>query len=244
MPYLAVEGIYLLGYGVHLQTQSGCGLVDEVYGLVGQKPRGDVAVREFDGRDNRLVLDSYLMMIFVTLLQSSQNRYGIVGRRLIDHNLLESAFQSLVLLEVFLKFVQRGRSDCAQFATRQRRFENVCRIHRAVGFAGTDEGVNLVDEEQYLSVARNNFLHDPFQTLLEFALIFRTRNQCAHVERIDDLRFQIFRHVAIDYSVGYTLGNGCFADARFTDQNRVVLGTARENLQHPPNLLVAADYGV
>ena len=126
----AVEVVDLFGYGVHLQPQPRRRLVDQVDRLVGQETRGDVPVRQLDGSDDRLVLDAHLVVVFVTLLQPAQDRHGVVGGRFIDHHLLETAFERLVLLEVFLELVERRGADRAQLAAREGRFEDVGRIHR------------------------------------------------------------------------------------------------------------------
>ena len=240
----AVEVVDLFGYGVHLQPQPRRRLVDQVDRLVGQETRGDVPVRQLDGSDDRLVLDAHLVVVFVTLLQPAQDRHGVVGGRFVDHHLLETAFERLVLLEVFLELVERRGADRAQLAAREGRFEDVGRIHRPRRLAGAYERVYLVDEEQDFAFRGDHLLHDGFQTLFEFALILRAGDQRTHVEREDHLRFQVLRHVAVDDPVGDALGDRRFADARLAHENRVVLGAARENLQYAPDLLVAADHRI
>lgn len=104
--------------------------------------------------------------------------------------------------------------------------------------------MDFVDEKQDFAVAGDDLLHDRFESFFELTLILRTGNQRPHVERINDFRFQVLGDVAVDDSVGDALGDGGLADTRFTDQYRVVLRAARQNLQHAADLLVAADNGV
>ena len=236
-----VEGVDLLGHGVHLQTQPRGGLVHQVDGLVGQEPRGDVARRKLDGCHDGLVLDPHLVVVFVTLLQAAEDRDGVLLRRLVDHHLLETAFEGLVLLEVFLELVERRGSDGPQLAPRKGRFEDVRGIHRPRRLAGADQRVDLVDEEQYLALAGRNLLHDGFQTLLELALVLGACDQRTHVQRVDDLRFQVLGHVAVDDPAGDALGDGGFADAGLAHENRVVLRAPRKDLQHAADLLVTPD---
>ena len=68
-------------------------------------------------------------------------------RRLVDEHRLEAAGKGGVLLDMLAVFVERGRADAVQFAARQRRLQQVRRIHRAVGLAGADQRVHLVDEQ-------------------------------------------------------------------------------------------------
>lgn len=55
------------------------------------------------------------------------------------------------LFDVLAVFVQRGGADAMQLTARQRRLEHVAGIHRAVGLAGADHGVQLIDEQDDLA---------------------------------------------------------------------------------------------
>ena len=184
------------------------------------------------------------MVVFVTILQAAEDRNGILGTRFVDHDLLETAFEGLVLLEILLELVERRGADRPQLAPRKCRLEDVGGVHRTRRLAGAHEGVDLVDEQQDVAVAGHDFLHDGLQTLLEFTLVLRTRDQGTHVERVDHLRLQVLGHVAVDDPVCDTLGDGGLADTRLTHEDRVVLGTPREDLQHAADLLVTADHRV
>ena len=184
------------------------------------------------------------MVVFVTILQAAEDRNGILGTRFVDHDLLETAFESLVLLEILLELVERRGADRPQLAPRKCRLEDVGGVHRTRRLAGAHEGVDLVDEQQDVAVAGHDFLHDGLQTLLEFTLVLGTCDQGTHVERVDHLRLQILGHVAVDDPVCDTLGDGGLADTRLTHEDRVVLGTPREDLQHAADLLVTADHRV
>ena len=69
-----------------------------------------------------------------------------------------------------------------QFTSRQRGLEQIGRIHRAIRFAGPDQGVHLVDEQDDAAFGRGHLLQHGLQPLLEFAAIFRASNQRAHIE--------------------------------------------------------------
>ena len=71
----------------------------------------------------------------------------ILDRRLGDEHRLEPARQRRVLFDVLAVFVERGGADAMQFAARQRRLQQVGRVHRAVSLAGADQRVHLVDEQ-------------------------------------------------------------------------------------------------
>ena len=66
----------------------------------------------------------------------------------------------------------------------------------------------------------------------------------ADVERQDALVGERLRHVTRDDALGQALRDGGLAHARLPDQRRVVLGPARQDLDDPLDLLLAADDGI
>ena len=69
----------------------------------------------------------------------------------LDEHRLEAARERRVLLDMLAVFVERGGADAMQFAARQRRLQQVGGIHRAIGLAGADQRVHLVDEQDDLA---------------------------------------------------------------------------------------------
>ena len=63
----------------------------------------------------------------------------------------------------------------------------------------------------------------------------------AQVERDHALVLERLGHVARDDALGEALDDRGLADAGLADQHRVVLGAAREHLDHAADLVVAAD---
>ena len=155
LPGLAVQLVDLLGQRVHLEPQLGRRLVDQIDRLIGQEARCDVAVRQFDRRDDRLVLDPHFVVVLVTFFQTPQDRDRVYGRRLVDHDFLEPSLERLVLLEIFLELVERRRADRAQLASRQSRLQDVRGVHRAVALAGADQRVDLGGEQHNFAFGRN-----------------------------------------------------------------------------------------
>jgi hypothetical protein len=173
--------LFRLGIDLHLQPRSR--LVHQVDGLVGEETVGDVAVGQRGRRHQRGIGDAYAVVLLVFVLQSAQDRNGIFDGGLGDEDRLEPARQGGVLFDVLAVFVQRGGADAMQFAPRQCGFKQIGRIHRAVGLAGADQGVHLVDEQDDVALGRNHFLQHGLEPLLELAAVFRTRDQGAEVER-------------------------------------------------------------
>ena len=78
------------GARVDLHPQPRRGLVDEVDGLVGQEPRGDVAIGKRCGSDQCGVGDAHAVVHLVPVLQAAEDADGVFDRRLADVHLLEA----------------------------------------------------------------------------------------------------------------------------------------------------------
>ena len=100
--------------------------------------------------------------------------------------------------------------------------------------------MNFIDEKHR---AREgfDFLHHGFEALLEVAAIARAGEQRAHIEREDRCALQDVGHLAVDDLARQTLGDRRLADARITDEQRIVLLTAAEHLHSAHDFLLAAD---
>ena len=68
----------------------------------------------------------------------------------------------------------------------------------ALGLAGTDQRVQLVDEQDDVALAVLHLLQQRLQPLLELAAILGTGDQGAEIERQQPAVAQGFRHVAVD----------------------------------------------
>ena len=233
-----------LRHRIHLQTQLRGRLVDQVDRLVGQETVRDVPVRQVHCRDQRVVLDPDPVVVLVFLLQAPQDGDRLSRGGLVDQHHLEPALQRLVRLEVLLVLVVRRGADGPQLAPRQGRFQDVGRIHCARRPACAHQGVDLIDEEDDLAGAVDDFLHDALQPLLEFTLVLRACDQRTHVQGIDLLALEVLGDIAVHDLLGDPFRDRRLADTRLTDQDRVVLGPPAQDLQHAPDLVVTSDDGV
>jgi hypothetical protein len=105
-----------------------------------------------------------------------------VGHGRLDHvDLLEAPRQRTILFEHAAEFLEGGGANATQLPGRQRRLDQVGRIHGAAGRrTRTDDGVDFIHEQDRLGV----FLQlrdDGFQALLEITAVLGARNQRAKV---------------------------------------------------------------
>ena len=97
-----------LGTGISIhqlqlqQPRRGARLVDQIDRLVREVASWDVAPREPDGGDERLVLDAHAVVLLVRRLEPAEDGEGGVLARLRDVHLLEPPLQRLVGGEALL----------------------------------------------------------------------------------------------------------------------------------------------
>ena len=226
--------------GHALDAQAAAGLVDEVDRLVGQEAVGDVAVGEVGRGDERLIGDRHPVVRLVLVADALEDLDRVGERRLVDLHRLEAALEGGVLLDVLAVLVGGRRADRLQLAAGQHRLEDRGRVDGALGGAGTDERVDLVDEQQDVA-AGLDLLEDLLQALLEVAAVAGAGDQGAEVERVQLLVAQRVGDVVVDDHLGQALDDGRLADARLADQHRVVLRAPGQDLHDPLELAGAPD---
>ena len=181
------------------------------------------------------------MVHLVPLLQAAEDGDRVLDGRLADVDLLEAALQGRVLLDVLAVLVERRGADHAQLAAGQHRLDHVAGVHGALGGAGADDGVELVDEGDDLARGVGDLLEDGLEPLLELAPVLGPGEHAGDVEGDEALALQALRHVAVGDAPGQPLDDGRLADARLADEDRVVLRPAGEHLDDAADLLVPAD---
>ena len=219
------------------------GLVDEVDRLVGQEAVGDVAVGQLGRRRQRLVGDADAVVLLVAVAQALEDLDGLLGGRLLHADLLEAPLERRVALEVLAVLVERGGADRLELAARECRLEDGCRVDRALGGAGADEVVQLVDEQDDVA-ALGDLLHHLLQALLELTAVLRAGHERGQVERVDLLVLERLRHLARVDALSEALDHGGLAHSGLADQDGVVLLPAREDLHDPLDLGLAPDHRV
>ncbi len=101
--------------------------------------------------------------------------------------------------------------------------------------------MHLVNEQDNAPFRLLNFIQHGLQAFLEFTAELCPRNQCAHVERKQAFAFQAFWYVAINNAQRESFGDCRFTHTGLTNQDRVVLRPARQDLDRTADFFVAPD---
>ncbi len=131
-----------------------------------------------------------------------------------------------------------------QLAAGQGRLEHVAGIHRALGLAGADHGVQLVDEQDDVALLLGELVEDRLEPLLELTPKLRPSNEGTHVQGQDALVLQPFGHLTIENPLRKTLDDGRLSHPRLADEHRIVLGSSLQHLHRAADLVVASDHRV
>ncbi|EWC52565.1 hypothetical protein XAR_1867 [Xanthomonas citri pv. glycines str. 8ra] len=222
----------------------GAGGIEHADRLVRQLAAADVAVRQAHRLGDRLVHHPDAEVLLHQRHHAAQHRRGQRLARLLDLDHLEAPRQRRVLLEVLLVFAPGGGRDGAQLAARQRRLEQVRRVVLAGGAAGADHRVRLVDEQDDRMRALLDLVDDVLQPVLELALDAGAGLQQAHIQHMQFHPLQYVRHVLLGDAPGQPLDDRGLADAGFAGEDRIVLAPPHQDVDHLPDLAVAADHRV
>ena len=101
--------------------------------------------------------------------------------------------------------------------------------------------MQLVDKQDDAALGLLDLGQHGLQTLFKFTAVLRACNQCAHIEREDRFVLQRLGHLVRDDPLRKALDDGRLADARFADENGVVLRLAGQDADDIPDLVVAAN---
>ena len=182
-------------------------------------------------------------MLLVLRTQALQNLDGLVDRGWFDNDRLEPSLQRRILLDVLAVLVHRGRADDLQLAPGQRGLDDVAGVHRAFGRTGADDRVQFVHEQDHV-LRPLDLVHHGLDALLELAAILGARHHQRQVECHNAFVAQDLGYIALGNFLGQPFHDGRLADTGFPEKYGVVLGAAAQNLDHPLDLVLAADHRV
>ena len=128
-----------------------------------------------------------------------------------------------------------------ELSARQHWLQDVTCIERALLVAGTDDGVQLIDKHEDLTLGFADLIKHRLQSLLELTTVLRTGDEGTHVEGEDLLILQTLRYLALRDALCETLDDGGLTDTRLTDQHRVILALTAEDTDDISYLIITTD---
>ena len=225
------------------QVAAGAGFIQQVNGLVRQETIRDVAFRQLNDARHDGVGHTDAVVLFIVDADALDDLDGVQQRRLLDLDGLETALQRGILLDILAILGKRRCADDLHLPAGQRGLHDVGGVHRAVGVARADDGVDLINKQD--DVARSLDLADEaLDTLLKLAAELGACDEGRHVEQVNFLVLQTRGDLALGNALGDTLGNRSLADTGLTDQAGVVLLAAAQNLDRAVNFAVTANDAV
>ena len=139
--------------------------------------------------------------------------------------------------------IQGGGTNGLEFTTSQQGLQNTGSVNSSFCCSCAHQGVDLINEDDDVA-SRTNLFGDFLQTLFEVSAVATTRNQGTQVQGVELLVLEGFGNVTFDNGLGKTLDHGRLSHTGFTDQDRVVLGTSRQNLHDPFHFALAANHRI
>src|SRR5258705_7035874 len=108
-------------------------------------------------------------MNFVTLLQTTKNRYRVFNSWLAYIDLLKTTFKRSILLNVFFIFVQRCGAHTTELASGKGRLEHIRSVDCPFCSTSANECVKFVNKQNYLSLGILNFFQDCLEAVFKLA---------------------------------------------------------------------------
>ena len=175
--------------------------------------------------------------------QGEEHALAALAVRFRDVHRLETALKRGVLFDVLAVLLRRRRADDLYLAPAQGGLEDVRGVDGALGGAGADDGVQLVDKDDDVP-GTLHLLYDALDPVLKVAAVLRVGEHGGEVERDDAAVFERVRHLAAGDAAGQGLGHGGLAHAGLADEDGVVLRAPGEYLDDAAYLALPAHHGV
>src|SRR5882724_937106 len=104
--------------------------------------------------------------------------------------------------------------------------------------------MQLVDEKYDLALRVLDLFQNGLESIFKLTSIFRAGQHRSEIETDQPLIPERLRNVARNDPLRQSLDNRGFANAGFTNQDRIIFGATREDLDGSANLIVTADYWI
>ena len=183
------------------------------------------------------------MVGLILRLDPHQNQNRVVLARFLHLHRLKPTLQRRILLDVLPVLVQRRRPHTLQLPTAQRRLDDVARIHRPFRRPRTHNRVQFVNEQNHVLVPPD-LIHHRLDPLLKLPAVLRPRHHQRQIQRDHFLVPQDLRHVPNHNLLRQSFHNRRLAHPSLTNQHRIVLRPAAQDLNHALNLIRTPNHRV
>ena len=188
----------------------------------------------------RRVVDLYLVVCLVSGTQGPKHLDGGVYVGLLDQDGLEPSLQRSILLDIPPILILGGGAHALELSPGERGLHHVAGVYGSLCSARADDGMYLVDEQDYLALRLLDLVDHRLQPFLELSAKLGAGHHRTHLEGQDAPPLELFRDVSGDNALGQSLGDGGLADTCAADKHRVVLRAADQRLHGTGDLRVAA----
>ena len=127
---------------------------------------------------------------------------------------------------MFLVILERGITDAVELPTGERTLQHAGGVEAAFDIAGTDDGVELVDEKNDAPMRREDFFLDGFKPFFELAAKPGARHDFAQLKKQDALIGKRVGNFGIHDALGESFDDARLAAAGLADEHRVVFLSA------------------
>lgn len=87
---------------------------------------------------------------------------------------MKTSLEGSIFLDVLAILIESGGSDTSELTASQHGLQQVGSVHRALSLSGSQNQVNLIDENNDVSSSLLDLLEDLLQTLFELTSVLRT----------------------------------------------------------------------
>ena len=183
------------------------------------------------------------MVRFVLWADALEDLVGLLGVGWLDRDRLEAALKRGILLDILAVLVEGRRADALDLATRERGLEHIGRVDGAFSSTCADERVQLIDEQNDVLGAAH-FVHDRLDALFELTAVLGTCHHGGEIKDNESLLVEQIGNLLVHDALSKTLDNRGLSNACFTEEHRVVLGAAAEDLHESLDLVHATNDGI
>ena len=234
----------LFRHAEHIDADFCCCFVEQVDGFVRQKAVHNEAVRQAHRCFYGFVADRQVVMRLIAVAQTLQHGNSGWHIRLFDKDRGEATLQRRIFFDVFAILIERRCTDDLHFAACERWLEHIGCINRALCRAGAYNGMEFVNEQNNLSVAAFDLVHDCLEAFLNLAAELGPSHHGTQIQRHDLCVEERLGHRTVDNHLRQTFGDGGFADTRFAHEHWIVFCAPAQNPDDTGNLGLTPNHGI